>query len=250
MMPPMSDTNEQFDIDLHAFAERLLLAAGGEHVERLLPSAPKRKRADIAFVRERAVVEIKSLASDRASDPAVKEALNRLIVDRGPALGGPIIFGTSVVRLDKLPSKLATNAFRLLAKRVQKEVTTANRQIRETIEDLGWEGAQGVVLFIVPPMEIDLQLIGWAVNDAIRGGRNSQINSLMMIECDAPDELTRNLVVTQHSIAGVSVPEPILRGLQSAISRLLDTAPHEISEEEFFRRYEIDPTQYPSCRAT
>lgn len=238
----MNKTSGQNEIDLHAFAEELLIAAGGVNAEQHLPLVSGRKRADIAFIRERVVVEIKSLAKDRSADPLVQKAMNKLIVDDGPALGGPIIFGTAKVRLDKLPSKLATNAHRLLGLRVQKVVRAANRQIKETVQDFGWEGAQGVLLIITPPMDIDLHLIGWAVFDAMKGGLNSSISSLILIECDAPDERTRNLVVTQHSIGGVSVPEPILRSLQSAIGRLLDTDPYELDEADFFRRYEIDPS--------
>jgi hypothetical protein len=237
----MSQARGQYKLDLHGFAEGLLLAAGGERVENLLPQMPGRKRADVAFIAERTVIEIKSLTNDRGHDPGVKKALSRLIAENGPAMGGPIIFGDATVRLDKLPSKLATNAFRLLGNRVRREVTAANRQIKETIEDLGWEDAQGIALFIVPPMKIDLHLIGWTVNDAIRGRQNSSINSLVMIECDAPDERTRNLVISQHSIAGVGVPAAILIGIQSAIRQLLNMDVEKLSEEDFFRRFEIDP---------
>jgi len=239
----MSRATHHPRIDLHAFAEDLLLRAGGEHVENLLPAVEGRKRADIAFAGERVIVEVKSLTNDRGNDPAVQETMNRLIVEDGPALGGPIIFGQASVRLDKLPDKLARQAFRLLGNRVRREVGSANRQIRETVEDLRWGTGQGVVLFIVPPMKINLHLIGWAVFDAIRGGANSSINSLVMVECYAPDEHVRNLVVSHHSIAGVGVPTSILRGLHSAVTEVLGATPHEMGEDDFFRRYEIDPRQ-------
>lgn len=238
----MESPTQQPDLDLHAFAEELLLAAGGQRVEELLPSKEGRKRADIAFESDKVVIEIKSITNDRTADPAVKKAMNDLLVHKGPELGGPIIFGTASVRLDKLPNKLAANAFRLLAQRVQKEVTTANKQLRETIEDLGWDDGQAVLLFIVPPMGIDLHLIGWAVNDATRGGRNSRIDSLMMIECDAPDEQTRNLYITQHSIKGVTIPPWFIRALASTIERMFGSPAREIkNEEEFFSRFESKP---------
>ena len=230
------------DVDFHAFAEQFLLAGGGTPVEELLPKTKGRKRADIAFPDARVVIEIKSIINDRTIDPAVQEAMNKLLVEKGPAMGGPIIFGTVNVEIASLPEKLARNAYRLLAQRVQKEVTTANRQLRETVEDMGWMDAQGILLIIAPPMGINMHLIGWAVADALREGRNSNVQGLIMIECDAPDDLTRNLNTTFSAINEVPIRPQIVDAFRQAVRVLFRREPigplsGEETEEAFFQRY-------------
>jgi hypothetical protein len=221
----------------HQLLEKVFCEAGGQSVEGALSVGYGGKRADIVFPDQNIIIEIKELSGDRAMSSKIQERLNRLITEDGPALGGPIIFGEATINLSQLPDVLMRRSFRLLAKRVQREVSFANRQIRETKAALTMPDAHGMLVFVTPPTKIDLHLIGWAVQDAMLGGAHSQINSLMLVE--ALWDSTQWVVscISFHSIAGRDIPEGLKNEISSALTRLLNQSSIECSEEEFFARY-------------
>lgn len=228
----------QIEFSLHSFIEEILRSSGATPVECVLAPKRGRNRADFIFPEPRVVAEIKSLETDRAEDAAVLSKLNELITLKGPSMGGPVIFGEVSISLDQLPDKLARQAFRLLTKQVQKAVDKANRQIKETKQDLDWPEAHGLLVFAAPPMTTDLHLIGWAVHDALRAGQNSSIDSLLLFEIDAPDEQTRNVVASFHDKDTTNpLSNEIKDGIAEGIGKLVGGPMIEGSEEDFFNRF-------------
>lgn len=228
--------NKQFEKDIHSFIETLLITAGGEPVVNVVEELPKRKRADIIFQSEDVIAEIKTVTNDRLSDPDVFETLNELIAVKGPAMGGPIVFGTCSIDLDKLPDRLARRAFRLLAKTLQRQVASANRQFRETKEDGNREDAHCLLVVGLPPMKFDLEIVRWAVADAIRGGENSHIDSLMVVECESPDDVTRNLFVSHYTIRGKTLSNVMKESIRDGLRVTIRGPLLETDEEALLRR--------------
>lgn len=229
------------ELDLHDLIALVLQRAGGVLVEDVLPAIEGKRRADILFEDEAVVAEVKTLTNDRSNDPNVKTRINHLVTVEGPEMGGPIIFGTVGVRLDKLPDRMAKKALRILSKRVQREVGHANNQIKDTKAE--WKDtAHGLLVIATPPLPINLHVIGWAVHDATVRGHNSSIDSLMQVECDR-DLQGRivGLVVSFHSIGGKGISEELKNQIAEGFNSLSELPFIEASEEEFFKRYEIDP---------
>lgn len=214
----------------HRLMLKVLCTAGGEDVETLIPPKQGEKRADVLFRSLSIIAEIKELTTDRSKDPKVAEAINHLITIEGPKQGGPIFFGTNSVRLDQLPDRIARNSMRVLTKRIQYEVGEANKQIKQTKPALGMPEAKGLLVFIAPPMPINLGVIGWAVNDAMRGGVNSSINALILVEA------SRKSYISFHSRDGWEVPMPLKIRIGEAWGAVTGQLVQE-SDEDFFTRY-------------
>ena len=141
----------------HKLITEVLRKAGGVDVESILPRIKNEQRADIFFEKYSTIVEVKEIVNDRLSDPEVLESLNRLLTMDGPAMGGPVVFGTVNIRLDTIPHALARRYFQRIGKRVQKEVAKANSQIRDTKDALKLPDARGLLVMVARPMKMNLR---------------------------------------------------------------------------------------------
>lgn len=179
-------------MDQHELMIRVLCTAGGIPMEEALPPDYAGKLADVLFARENVVVEVKTIASDRADDPRTGEAI-ALMFSENVANGAPVIFGQVTIGLHDLPVNIAEKALRIVGKRVKREVTEANRQIRASKEALGRDDACGLLVIVTPPYKLDRESVGWLVGDALRGGSCRSINAIMIVETPlcAPAGLAR-----------------------------------------------------------
>lgn len=142
-------------------------AAGGRHAGESLSPSYVGKRADVVFVSDNLVAEVKSLTSDRRQDPQVATKLGA-VMERNVALGSPIVSGSINVRLHDLPKSVAEQALRVVGARVRKEVTSARAQIAATRTALAMPDAYGLVVFVSPPERLGNQTMAWLINDALR----------------------------------------------------------------------------------
>lgn len=74
----------------------VLIAAGGEPIERHTQPGYKGKIADILFPADDVIVEVKSLTTDRAASDETSEAVGEMF-SRHTHMGAPVIFGTVTV---------------------------------------------------------------------------------------------------------------------------------------------------------
>lgn len=215
-----------------------LRQAGGIDVEAILPAASSKKRADIFFEQYSTIVEVKEITNDRLSDPEVLKALNELITVEGPSLGGPVIFGTRMVQVDKLPSVLARKFFQRVCKRVQKEVAQANSQIRDTKEALGVEEARGLLVIVVRPMKMNLRAIGWAVHDELAKNDHPHLTDLMMVECETETPAEHgDSFISFHNRYPVGLPMELKVKIGQAWANLTGQKLQEAQPDDFDRRY-------------
>lgn len=165
----------------HELMVSVLVDAGGVPAENVVPAGYKGKIADVLFAAEDVVVEVKSLTTDRANDPKISEVVGEMF-SKNTHLGAPVIFGQVTIGLHDLAPPVATLALRILGRRVQDETKAANTQIKATKAVLGRPDAVGLVVLITPPFRLDRQSIIWTMNDAMRGGTCSGVDSLLLVE--------------------------------------------------------------------
>jgi hypothetical protein len=195
--------------ELHAFVCRAAIAAGGVACEELLPPENGVRLADVAFLQEQTIVEVKAIATDRNELLEVRRkagAIYKRWADRGLV---PPRTGTTDVRMIDLPLQLATEINAVAGARVIREMAHANRQIRETAERLGFGDPRGLVIFVVPG---HFAANGCMVtNSAIKGLVSQSFRSLnggIVFEAwTIDDRPSRLLEVTPFSSPGRELPD-------------------------------------------
>ena len=226
-------------LNQHALLERVLSEAGGKPVALLIPAGYTGKNADFLFPDEDVIVEVKSLTTDRAAEPAVGEAVGEMFA-RNTNLGAPVIFGTVTIGLHDLEPRVAANALRILGKRVQAEAKAANAQLKATKAVLQRPNALGVIALVSPPFKLDRNSIAWIMGDAMRDGRCSSIDVLLLIETPlaGPGNPTAvgNSFLSLHSRDGSRVlPPHLVESIYQAWGRVTGQSGHRVNGVDFAR---------------
>lgn len=220
----------------HDLMVTVLLAAGGQPAEGAVPSGYTDKVADVLFAADDVIVEVKSLTTDRASDPAVMEAVGEMFA-KSTHIGAPVIFGTITVNLHDLDPRVAANTLRILGKRVRDATKSANTQIKKTKAALARPNALGVVVLISPPFKLDRRSIVWTMGDAMRGGRCSGIDLVFMVETPlaAPEgaKQSGDTFMSLHPRGNRSLPPHLVQALDSAWGRVTGQIGKRADEEDF-----------------
>jgi len=226
-------------MDQHELLIRVLCAAGGAEMESVLPPGYVGERADVLFGRYDVVVEVKTLATDRANDPKIWDALGQMFAENVNE-GAPIIFGQTKIGLHDLPENIAVKALRIVGKRVQREAAKANRQIKSSKAALGRANAFGLLVLVTPPSGTDRHSLVWLIKDAMRGGRCSAINGIFLVETPiaSPFDLGRtpNSFLSFHSRDGRWFPR-VLRKKIGAAWGVVTGQPGAHALEEDYHRY-------------
>ncbi|MGH6617136.1 hypothetical protein [Sphingomonas sp.] len=226
-------------MDQHELLIRVLRIAGGVDLESVLPADYTGERADALFARYDVIVEVKTLATDRANEPKIWDALGQMFAENVHD-GAPIIFGQTRVGLYDLPQNIAIKALRIVGKRVQREAVKANRQIRASKAALGRENAFGLLLLVTPPSGTDRQSLLWLVKDALRDGRCSSINGVYLVETPiaAPFEVGGKVdsFLSFHSRGGRWFPRVLRKRIGTAWGAVTGQTGVLASEEDL-RRY-------------
>ncbi|PTT72249.1 hypothetical protein DBR41_29755, partial [Pseudomonas sp. HMWF010] len=169
-------------MDQHELITNVLCSAGGHHAEQLLPLGYSGERADVVFISENLIAEVKSFTSDRRRDPQVATKLGS-VMERNVGFGAPVVFGTMNVKLHDLPKPVAEQALRVVGARIRKEVTKARRQVEATRTVLDMPDAYGLIVLISPPERLGNQTVAWLVNDALKhSGQMAGLDGAMVIE--------------------------------------------------------------------
>jgi len=130
--------------------DQAVRAAGGQRVTKLVDVNPSFDNADYVFPEDNIVAELKSLKNDFLSDPAVGVKMHELYnrwLDEGKEV--PVIYGEGVLRTDQLPIECARELIGIFKGKLESAVLRkANRQIRETKENLNHPEAMGLLLIL------------------------------------------------------------------------------------------------------
>lgn len=168
-------------VDQHELMTRVLCEAGARSIDDALPAGYQGKRADVVFEHENVIVEVKTIATDRAVDPKTANALG-IMFSENTSIGAPVIFGQVQVRLHDLPRPVAEKALRLVGQRIRHEAKDANRQLKTSKSALGRHDAYGLLVFVTPPYRLDRRSVGWLIADRLRGGTCRSISGIMIVE--------------------------------------------------------------------
>lgn len=226
----------------HDLLVDVLREAGGEDAASCAPAGYRGKIADILFREANVVVEVKSLTTDRAASSQTSDAVGEMFA-KHVHLGAPVIFGTVSVSLHDLPSPIAANTLRIGGKRVLDEAKNANRQIKATKALLDRPDALGVLALITPPFKLDRHSIVWLIGDAIRGGRCSGIDELLLIETrlGSPQGGAGNSFLSRHTREGGD------RAMQPDLVQAIGTAWGAVTGQP---QGQADEADYPWLGAT
>lgn len=224
-------------MDQHELITIVLCEAGGSHAEDFLPSGYAGKRADVVFVSDNLIAEVKSFTSDRRQDPQVATKLGE-VMERNAAFGGPIVFGTVNVRLHDLPKPIAEQALRVVGARVRKEVTSARSQIAATRAVLEMPDAYGLIVFVSPPERMGNQTIAWLINDALKHSAHVDgLDGAMVIETPLGFPIgqfkSRNTFSAVWSISGRKFPDGLTERIAAAWGRITTQHARYADVEDF-----------------
>jgi hypothetical protein len=211
-----------------------LRQARGVDAADLMPRGSVGRIADIVFPTQRLIVEVKSLTIDRRGLPKVKERLGR-IMDEGIKYGGPIIFGTVHVSLDQLPPKQGSRMLREIGDRVQKEVSTANKQISATAQKLSWSDYRGAIAFVSRGDIMRRDVIGWLANDALRPGKYPSVNCVIIANTDflSTPGGRSDSYLSFHSREGFDIDVALKKRIGAAWARLHGQSWAILSPDDF-----------------
>jgi hypothetical protein len=135
-------------INPETLMDRTVCAVGGQRIRELIGVNPSFDNADYVFPSENILVELKSLEKDFLNDRTVYEKMHILYnrwVDEGKDV--PIVYGEDILRTDQIPAEYARELIGIFKDRLESSVLRkANRQIRETKENLDYPDALGLLL--------------------------------------------------------------------------------------------------------
>jgi len=156
--------------------------AGGLGLEDILEREENVPIADSYFQEEAVIVEVKSLTTDRNKTPSVKAKAGAILSRHAAAGRIAVPFGEVRVSLPDVHPAVAEDLLRNLGKRVAKELTKANAQIRASKERLRRDDATGLCIFITSAgFDVHSGVIVTAAERQLRGGKCSSIDELMII---------------------------------------------------------------------
>ena len=207
----------------HDLMVRVLIEAGGQAAESAMPVGYEGRVADVLFAEDDVVVEVKSLTTDRASDPEVGQAVGEMFA-RSTHLGAPVVFGTVSVKLHDLDPRVAANTLRIVGQGVRNATKSANDQIKKTKAALDRPNAFGVVVLITPPFKLDRNSIVWTMGDVMRDGRCSGIDLVFLVETplEAPEPKAPGgaSFLSMHPRTERGLPDHLVEGIYQAWGRV------------------------------
>jgi hypothetical protein len=235
-------TNQLHDELCEAF-----VSAGAACADDFLPKGYNDEKADVVFMDERVIVEVKSLCKDDVESERVRQSIDR-IFGEWEAKGGPIVFGSLNVDVATLPHGMGEEITSVFGERVRKDLKKANRQIRATASVLGWTDFHGVVALATPAhFRTHPGVIGRAAWDLLRRpDQAAQVNGMMTLAVPVEDSSGRamgQLMMIPHPRGKRPIPEGIYQRMGDGFARHygmregLKMHRQDGSEEEFMARF-------------
>jgi hypothetical protein len=132
-------------VDAESFFAEFVLKFGGELICDLLPPSPSFDNADYLFRENSVVAELKCLQTDFPQLQLYKDKFAEL--QKSWISESKISFGM-IWGNEPPPEELKYQYVRLFRKRIQRILEKANKQIKETKLNLGFDSSQGLLIII------------------------------------------------------------------------------------------------------
>jgi hypothetical protein len=220
----------------HDLMVRVLEAAGGQAIESLVPAGYTGSIADILFAEDDVIVEVKSLTTDRAKDEGAIAEVKALLAENRH-LGAPDPETTVSFGLRDIPQVIAEKVLRIVGRRVQNEVKSANKQIKATKAVLGRPEALGVLAIITQPFGLDRLSVIWLTGDRFRTGNYRSVNLVFLVETPlkSPAEAgpLKNSFLSAHSRDGRELPQLVLEAIFKAWGEVTGQEGRDADSDDF-----------------
>jgi hypothetical protein len=213
--------------------------AGATPVEQLLPLRYNGKKADVVFVPERVIVEVKSLFDDSLESKRVRTNFDRIVLE-WMKKGGPIIFGKVNLNLSDLPPAMAKEMISYVGERVKTGLKDSSRQIRATGAMLNWDHFYGITAFASPAhFKTHPGVIARAAWDLLRRPQLAPLLNGVMTFWVPVDDHPGQLMIIPHPRGVRSIPDSIYermgRGFAARFAaREGMQLTHQIADEDEF----------------
>ena len=160
--------------DIEREFNKVVCQIGGDLVKnRLPPRSPSFENADYVFDKENVIVELKILQKD----PLIESELQNKIqskFDKWINEGKLIIYGQVCVESKSLPEKMQWELLRIYSEPVRRVIKKANRQIRDTKDQLKMPNAQGLVIIVNDGnYSLEPEHFGFAAHQSLNTGYSS-----------------------------------------------------------------------------
>ena len=153
---------------LHDLLCQATIDSGGIQCEDFVKAQEGMRLADVLFPDDRLIVEVKSITTDRNDLRSSRQAAGRIYkqwADKGLVES---LTGEFSIRIGELPKKLARALLAERGKRVRRELSNANAQIRDTAIQCGWGNSMGLVIFAIPAhFETNAEMTASIITDAL-----------------------------------------------------------------------------------
>jgi hypothetical protein len=211
-------------IDIDAEFPAAVRRAGGEVVERLLPTkSPDFDNADYIFRRDNVVAELKCLDKNVIGDPEFRAKLEKLYVKLMSEGRAPQVFGTvrvSVRQIADLDPQAAHEFLEPYKKRLALILKKANSQIKKTARYFGIEKPMGLLILANDgDMSYEVDLLLFLLHHLLLrfyGSINTIIYFTANLTVDVPNFRPARFWVPLPIHNRPAVPEQLLRRLQQA----------------------------------
>tara|TARA_R110002074_G_scaffold221339_1_gene391911 strand:+ start:6298 stop:7116 length:819 start_codon:yes stop_codon:yes gene_type:complete len=183
-MKQQINTEQEFD--------RCVKEIGGNKVSDSLSGSPNFDNADYIFEKYNVIAELKCLTEDKSEDDVIKIKTDD-IFSRYFKESGFVVFGTTWISSDQLSPNCTKEISELYRKPIKGAMKKANKQIRETKENLNKESAHGLLILVNDKNKaVDPSRINWILAETFKRDSLSSINSVLFI--------TLNMLATHPAI--------------------------------------------------
>jgi hypothetical protein len=167
------DTEQEFD--------KCVNAIGGAKISQLLETPPAFDNADYLFEKYNVIAELKCLTDDKSIDESLHKKTNE-IFERYLKKSEIEVFGTVIITTDQLSPDCTKEITELYRKPIKGAIKKANRQIRETKENLKLDSAHGLLILVNDNNKaVDPSQVNWILSETFKRDSVSSINSVLFI---------------------------------------------------------------------
>lgn len=168
-------------IDVEAEFDKCVSAAGGQRVSEIVGQSPNFNNADYIFSKSCVVAELKCLEENQGRSENLKEKIHKLYnqyVNDGKT--NLIIYGEVEVEANQVSENFAREVLELYRKPIQGVIKKANKQLRQTKEQLKLDDYFGLLLLVNDGHEfLSPDQVKWVLSNTLSRGGYSSINGVI-----------------------------------------------------------------------
>jgi hypothetical protein len=143
-------------IDIEAEFNAIVKSCGGMLVSDIVGPSPSFSNTDYIFHSQQVIGELKCLTEDKSKDPVISGKLKNLW-SKWKSQHFVVRDAPNSLDFSRLPNEHQTQMYKVMGEPIRRQIQKANKQIRETKEELNLPDYRGVLFiandgnFILPP---------------------------------------------------------------------------------------------------